>query len=150
VLRLNNIADEKQYLKNYVRYETLALNIFNNPTQAIKKFSFRPKVGAKRLKGIHMAFTDFSTGAAPYIGIGGVSKVDVGKLSVQINNLKNHPLLIHVKDYVLADVKRKVDFIELDEPIIGSSDIDCVFINGNIPLPVTTFTMYLTAKYSIY
>lgn len=163
ILRLNNVKPEEHF-KNYHRYETQVFDLINSPDERIKKFSFRPKVGAKRIKGVSVAFSDpnhvymrivqmFPTlyEFYPYTGIPMATPGSpVGKLSLNFNNKKSLPVLVNCKDYYIENVSRRIEFLELDEPILKSSDIDGYFINSpEISPSLPNFTMYLTHKYSI-
>lgn len=157
ILKLNNVKPNEHF-KGYYRYETKVFELINSPAEKIKKFSFRPKTGAVALKGISVNFINhnasFFTGhpatSVPYTGIPVVPAGPVGKLSLQLNNLKSNPVLINCKDYTFENVVRKVQFLELDEPILGSADMEGYFLNSPYLSPgLPSFTMYLTHKYSI-
>ncbi len=165
ILRLNNVKED-QHFKNYHRYETKVFELINNPPDEVKKFTFRPKAGVSILKGVSVNFINhshqfwsgspgFGGGGGgftyyPYPGIPVTPPGPVGKVSLQLNNLKSNPILINCKDYVFAGVERKIEFLELNEPLLTSSDIDGYFINSpQLSISLANLTMYLTHKYSI-
>lgn len=163
ILRLNNVKED-QHFKNYFRYETQVIELENSPLERIKKFSFRPKAGAKKLVGLHASFINPNHvffqlpggigGSPTYTAYSGVplltTNSHVGRLSLQLNNKSSLPFLMDLKDYTFEGVTRKVYFADLDEPILKSSVVDGYFqLSEQVSNSVPNFTMYLTLKYAI-
>lgn len=162
VLRMNNVQPSEHF-KNYFRYETKVFTLNNTPGELIKKFSFRPKTGAKTLKGVGVSFIrdqarfwiyDSINNVYLYTGYSPVNQYansPVGTLSLQLNNLKSNPIVMDCHDYKIEAINRKVELIELNEPLLKGGDVEGYFRirQGAIPVRVVNFSMYLTFKYSI-
>lgn len=145
ILKMNNVKPEEHF-KNYYRYETFKKEFLKNVYEK-NSFSFRPKVAAKNLVGIHVVFNSYK---GTQIEIANILSAPVARLSLQVNNRQSLPVVMHLRDYLFQNIKRKAKFLELNEPITPSSFISGIVISdpNNIKALVSTYNFYLICKYT--
>lgn len=159
ILRLTN---NEANFDGYHRYETVVFDKILIDQDPIFRFKFKPSINVKRLKGICTCFTELdnapslsyplyngiSLNANTQLNAPGTNDNLVGKLSLQINSMKSLPVLIPVRETLIENSNRKVQFCELNELIETGSNINGYFIfNKSATFSSNYFSIYLTLKY---
>lgn len=125
IFKLKNVSDDSIYNKDFFRYETHYFTIDTGSyllDNVIKK-TIRSKSNMSFIKGISVELLPRPSSS------NSLKRHQLGNFKMSINSKKSNPINIPIFYNSLDKVNYEKQFVELNEPVEGSSTIDIVFEN---------------------